>query len=138
MKKDNLTEQEMRSGLKEEFGIEGIAATMALDLEEQPKKNIRDIFKARPDSKTSYTDPDYEVPPGESDGVHIQAEIRTFDRDGNCLSKPQILKFGDREWVRFLANRTVTGYSINRILHRPANIPPFEVDEWRGPKPEGR
>ena len=102
------------------------------------EKNIRDIFKARPDSKTSYTDPDYEVPPGESDGVHIQAEIRTFDRDGNCLSKPQILKFGDREWVRFLANRTVTGYSINRILHRPANIPPFEVDEWRGPKPEGR
>lgn len=102
------------------------------------QKNILEIFKNKPSGKTAYTDPGYEVPPGESDGVHIQAEIRSFDRDGNVLSKPQILKFGDREWVRWFANRSVTGYSINKILHRPSNIEPFEVDEWKGPKPEGR
>ncbi len=96
------------------------------------------MFKNRPQDKTAYTDPEYDVPPGESDGVHIQAEVRTFDADGNCKSKPQILKFGDREWERFLKNKSVTGYSINKILHRPANIAPFEVDEWKGPKPEGR
>ena len=102
------------------------------------KKDFLEVFKNRPQDKLPYTDPDYEVPPGESDGVHIQAEIRAFDQDGNILSKPQILKYGDREWGKFLENRGVTGYSINKVLHRPANIPPFDVDEWKGPKPEGR
>ena len=102
------------------------------------RKSVRDIFKIRDEGKQSYTDPDYEVQPGESDGVIIQAEVRTFDDDGNCVSKPQILKFGDREWPRWLRNKGVTGYSINKVLHRPSNIEPFEVDPWKGPKPEGR
>lgn len=128
---------------KQQTSSEGASNRRSTGAESQPsnateKKDFLEVFKNRPQDKASYTDPDYEVPPGESDGVHIQAEIRTFDRDGNCQSKPQILKFGDREWDKWYKNRGVSGYSINKILHRPANIASFEVDEWKGPKPEGR
>lgn len=138
MEADGLERAEMIEGLMAEFDVTEEIAGVLLAPAEKPKKSIMEVFKNRPSDKSSYTDPDYEVQPGESEGVIIQAEVRTFDRDGNCQSKPQTLKFGDREWAKWLKNKGVTGYSINKVLHRPANIEPFEVDEWKGPKPEGR
>lgn len=132
MRTAGLSDDEMSEGLEKEYGITGDAADLLLQVK---KKTVFDILKNRQAQK-SHTAEGYEVEPGESDGVHIEAEIRTFDDDGNCVSKPCILKFGDREWPRWFRNKGATGFSINEVLHRPSNVEPFEVDAWKGPKPE--
>lgn len=135
MKNDGLTESEMREGLKEQFQIEGAMASMILGLDtpkvqqEPQKKTVFDILKNNPEKEKGYTAEGYEIRPGESEAVHIEVEQRQWI-NGKKISKPHILKIDVVDWRHWFQRRGGQGFDINKVLHRPANIAPIQIDDW--------
>jgi len=140
MRADGLSNDEMREGLKEEFGIEGVIASMALDLHEPeaPKKNILEIFKSKPDERKSFTAEGYEVKPGESEAVHLMVEQVTFDGRGKRLSKPRLMKIDVVDWRDWSDRKGGQGFDFIEVKHRPKSIAPIQVDDWEETEVDGR
>lgn len=75
----------------------------------------------------TYTADDYEPGPDEWDDVHVMIECRNFDPNtGKRLSAERRYITNPQQFLQFQQYRN--GFSINKILHRPATVAPFEVD----------
>lgn len=67
----------------------------------------------------------------EWDDVHVEIEVRQFaGHSGKRTSKPKVLKINTNAWPKWYINRG--GYSINQVLHRPADVPLIAPDAWDG------
>jgi len=62
--------------------------------------------------------------------VHVLIEKREFDSEtGEKLSTPQRYITNVGAFRNFLKYKN--GFSINEILHRPAEMEEFEADPWK-------
>lgn len=76
----------------------------------------------------SYTAPDFEPENADEwDDIHLEIEQRQFDMfSGDRLSKPVPFIITPAAFVGWNTNRQ--GYSINKVLHRPAGVEKIGID----------
>lgn len=143
MKADGLSRSDMVQGVSTEFDMpKDIAeAWVGRELSES-KPNVMNLYKNLESARKSYLSPDYELQPGESEGVIIEWEQREFQSHGGMMpkktSKPRILRTSTTQWSTFASRDKETGrpfyksmgYSINKVLFRPAIVDPIQVDSW--------
>jgi hypothetical protein len=65
----------------------------------------------------------YTVPEGEqADTVHVEVEKTTFSSNPyRKTSKPQVLKFNTRTWLKMEKELATMGYDHIRVLYNPAD-----------------